>query len=571
MTAATIEKLHPIVKALLKERGLIDAADITKFLEPSYEEHLNDPFLMPDMQKAVDRILLAMERKERIAVYADFDCDGIPGAAILKSLFDRIEYDNIEIYIPNRSFDGYGLHTEAIDTLKERGVKLVITVDLGITAVEAVSYAQKLGMDVIVTDHHELPEELPSAFALINPKFAPYPDPYLCGAGTAFKLVQALLIEGKKRSLSNFTRVPSGWEKWLLDLVAIATIADMVPLTGENRVLARFGLLVLRKTPRPGIVALMRVLGNDQSELTEEDIGFTIGPRINAASKMDETEIALRLLTTKSAREAEMLAVQIEALNKRRKGIAASITREVNKRVKERELANEKVLVLGDPEWKSVMLGPVANSVVKDNGGIVCLWGKDSSGKIKGSCRSAGSLSVVELFDASREVLEQAGGHHFSGGFTVGAEQVHRLPEVFRTNGETLVEKEKELSGSVYEARLLDCSQSLHDALAVCAPFGMGNEKPLFVFRGVEIDSVRSFGKAKEHLEVSLRDGETHMKAIQFFAGPTSFEMVPEAGKRATVLAFFERSVYRGRVELRLRLVDIYSQEKETHATIWSI
>lgn len=561
----------PFVEALLAVRGLTTEEDIVRFLEPSYEEHLHDPMVLKDMDRAVARIFDAMEHQERIAVYGDFDCDGIPGASILKQFFDRIEYDNMEVYIPHRHYEGYGLHVGAIDTLHERSVKLIITVDLGVTAVDQIAYAKEKGIDTIVTDHHELPEALPDAVAIINPKRAPYPDPNLCGAATAFKLVQALIREGKKRALPRFVEIPLGWEKWLLDLVGIATIADLVPLVGENRVLARFGLFVLRKTPRPGIVALMRELRVQQSDLTEDDIGFLIGPRINAASRMDEPELALRLLTTRNVSEAESLAKQLEGLNRKRKGVVASMTKEIKQRLREREVSTSPVTVLGDPEWKPALLGLAANSVLDDRGGIVCIWGRDGAGKLKGSCRSDGSASVVELFRASSDVLEQFGGHHASGGFSVSNEHVHTLSEVFTERMGTIAHGAVDTVLTAYALPLARITTQLHITLAALAPFGMGNEKPVLALVGVEIGSIRQFGKANEHLEIMVIDGTTRMKAMQFFASPDQFTQLPVEGSRATVLATLERSSYRGVVELRLRLVDICSPTDTERATIISI
>src|SRR3989344_5473777 len=236
-------EISELVRTVLAKRGLIDANDIKAFLNPDYESHTHSPNLLEGMDRAVARVLSAVNRGERFAVYADFACDGIPGAAVLSDFFAKIKYGNVEIYIPHRDREGYGFHEEAIKELAERGVALIITVDVGTTAVNAVLYAKKLGIDVIVTDHHEILGALPEAVAVLNPKFTPteasglvpYPFRDLCGAAVAWKLVQAALSEGNRRGVARFSEIPEGWEKWLLDLVGIATIADMVPLTGENR------------------------------------------------------------------------------------------------------------------------------------------------------------------------------------------------------------------------------------------------------------------------------------------------------------------------------------------------
>lgn len=558
---------EPLVRALLKERGLNSEEEIENFLHPSYDTGLHDPFLLRDMEKAVERILKAIEREERIAVYSDFDCDGIPGASVLMQFFQRIEYDNVESYIPHRHHEGYGLHKKALDKLKENRVSLVITVDLGITAVESVAHANTLGLDVIVTDHHEPPEELPAGFALINPKFAPYPDPNLCGAAVAWKLVCALVSSGQKKKIPVFSRIQEGWEKWLLDLVGIATIADMVPLVGENRVLARYGLLVLKKTPRPGIVALMRELRANQATLTEDDVGFLIGPRINAASRMDEPELALRLLTTRSQAEAASVAKQLEALNKKRKGVVSAMTREINKKLKERK-SEPKVTVLGDPDWKPALLGLAANGALSSVGGVVCVWGRDGEGNIKGSCRSDGALSVVELFKASQDTLEEFGGHHAAGGFSVSHDDVHKLQDIFRERAEKIDSTTLSDDTSVYATGVSRINKSLHEAIALLAPFGVGNAKPTLALESVIVKSVRQFGKTKEHLEIILEEEGVSIKAIQFFSKPEQFSFTPEENRRATILGQLEISTFMGASELRMRLVDIFSPEDYSHARI---
>src|SRR3989338_4218268 len=351
-----------LVRSLLSKRGIETEIDIASFLNPDYELHTHDPFLLSGMDVAVDRVLRAIERGERIAVYADFDCDGIPGAALLSDFFKRIGYENFEVYLPHRDREGYGFHTEAISALAGRGVKLIITIDVGTNAVGAVAHAKELGVDVIVTDHHEV-TELPDAVAVLNPKIVPYPFPHLCGAAVAFKFVQAALAEGKRRKLEKFLAIPEGWEKGLLDVVAPATIADMVAMTGENRVLVHWGLQVLRKSPRPGLAALCASARVSQRAITEDDIGFSLAPRLNAASRMDHPDLAFQLLTTRSRAEAESLAHQLEQLNNQRKGVVASIVKQAKKRARERFGIGTPVTVLGDTAWKPALLGLAANSV----------------------------------------------------------------------------------------------------------------------------------------------------------------------------------------------------------------
>lgn len=550
-----------LVQMLLAKRGVTEAAQIEKFLKPDFVRDTHDPLLLNDMERAVARIFAAMQAEERIAVYTDFDCDGIPGAALMHDFFAKIGYVNVEIYIPHRDREGYGFHTSAIDALKERGVSLIITIDVGTVAHEGIEHAKKQGIDVIVTDHHEIHGAPPAAYALVNPKIAPYPFPDLCGAATAWKLASATLAEGKKRQLPNFTSIPDGWEKWLLDLVAIATVADLVPLVGENRALAHFGLTVLRKSPRLGIRALCAATRVRQAQLTEDDIGFSIAPRINAASRMDEPELAFRLLTTNDADEAEKLAAQLESLNRKRRGVVASIVREAKARARTRYSPAEKVAVLGDVDWKPSLCGLAANSVMEERGGVVVMWGRDANGNLKGSARSDGTISVVELFAKAGESLLEFGGHHASGGFSVSHEHVHTLPERLAQAANELADTAREAARveSDLDIRLHDVSTELLRELSAMAPFGMGNPKPLFRVRSARITFARQFGKEMNHTEVTVVCPESGVerRAFQFFKTPMDFSRAPEPGSLVDMLATVERDAFRGPDKLALRIADI--------------
>lgn len=547
------------VISLLAKRG-ISGAELEPYLFPDFERDTHDPHLLHDIERAVARIFSALEQNERIAVYADFDCDGIPGAVVLHDFFKAVKHEALEIYIPHRDREGYGLHKDALRELQSRGVSLVITVDVGTTAVEAISFAKDIGVDVIVTDHHEIVSALPPAYALINPKLGQYPFKDLCGAAVAWKLVVALLHEGRKRALPAFEALPLGWEKWLLDMVGIATIADLVPLQKENRALAHFGLRVLRKSRRPGIRALTAHLRLSQNTLAEDDIGFSLAPRINAASRMGEPELAFRLLATTDAREAEALAHHLEDLNAKRKTTVAVMVREAKKRARAR-FPEGKVAVLGDVSWRPPLLGLAANSVMEERGGVVCLWGRDASGRLKGSCRSDGSVSIVELFNGAKDALEEYGGHAFSGGFSVSHEAVHTLPEAFEAAAGRLVSETVEEAAPELELSLYEVSERLLEELALLAPFGAGNPKPILRVSGSAVGTVRPFGKERNHIEVTLScttSGVT-CRAFDFFRSENSFSVKPEAGKRVSVFGTLEKDSYRGRGAIALRLVDMKS------------
>ena len=560
------ESISELVRSLLARRGVVTPEDITAFLAPEYIAHTHDPFLLADMDKATERVLDAIAAKERIAVYADFDCDGIPGASVLSDFFTKVGYTNFEVYLPHRDREGYGFHIDAISQLSIRQVKLIITVDVGTVAHAGVAQANSLGIDVIVTDHHEIAGELPEAFAILNPKRAPYPFSGLCGAAVAFKLVQATLIAGRKRGLPQFVGIPEGWEKWLLDLVAIATVADMVALTGENRALSFWGLNVLRKSQRPGIIALCNKLRLNKSELTENDIGFSIAPRINAASRMDEPDLALRLLTTRDATEAEMIAARLEELNAQRKGIVAGIVKSARKRVKERYGPADRVVVLGDVAWKPALLGLAANSIMNDRGGVVCIWGRDVNGNLKGSCRSDGEIALPELFAAARDQFIECGGHNASGGFSVSHDCAHTLAEKLaraavslRMN--TIVSEAQAEAVAPYDSviSLREISWPLLRDVSRLAPFGIGNPKPIFRIIKAAVVSVKNFGKDKNHLELMLScdDSGATLRAFDFFRSADSFTHVPVAGSLASVLVTLERDTFRKPARLALRIVDV--------------
>jgi single-stranded-DNA-specific exonuclease len=378
---------------LLFNRGIKTNVEAKLFLNPSYDQHLHDPFLLHDMEKAVERILQAIKTNETIVIFSDYDCDGIPGAVVLHDFFKAVGYQNFHNYIPHRHYDGFGLSSKAILSIKEKyNPALIITIDCGTVDIEAIKLAKDNAIEVIVTDHHEPKEELPEAVAIVNPKIGnTYPFTGLCGAGVIFKLVQALIAKG------GFA-IPAGLEKWWLDMVGVATIADMVPLVDENRVFATYGLKVLRKTRRPGLQKLLRKQKVDPRYLSEDDIGFTIGPRINAASRMDTPEDAFSLLATTDEAEAETRMLHLEKLNTERKSAVAQMTKELHKRLEVKENIPD-VFAMGNPDWRPSLVGLAANKLAEEYNRPAFLWGKDGNGMFKGSCRSGGDVSVVRLME----------------------------------------------------------------------------------------------------------------------------------------------------------------------------
>ena len=576
-------KVYPeLMRSLLIYRG-IDTADKAEiFLNPNFETGLHDPFLMKDMDKAVERILKAVEAGENILIYSDYDADGIPAAVVLSDFFKLIEYKNVEVYIPHRHNEGYGLHLEAIETFIEKKITLIITLDCGIVDHAEVAHAQSLGMDVIVTDHHLPADTLPPAFAIVNPKRkdCDYPYDMLCGSGVGFKLVQALLLslngKGKEETLATFSskknegsdssearnKIKPGQEKWLLDMVGIATLSDMVPLLGENRVLAHYGLRVLRKSRRPGFVKLLKMMKVDQRYITEDDVGFMITPRINAASRMGVPKDAFYLLSTTDETEGVNLAKHLDTINNERKGLVASTVKEIKKHLIERaeHFAGQKVIVMGNPLWRPALLGLAANTIAEEYNKPVFLWGREEGKDIKGSCRSDGVTHLVKLMDNLKDHFIEYGGHAFSGGFAVHAEKIHTFEDALHQSMITLGNEAAIAEPLYVEAKLQleDVSWRVQEMIDRLAPFGKDNPKPLFMFENVSPTDVKLFGKTKDHLELTFyTQNKKKVRAIGFFMKPEDFEIVPKQGIPMTLIGTIEKSYFGGSQEIRLRVVDI--------------
>ena len=543
---------------LLARRGITEPDAAEQFLNPSYDEHLHDPLTMIDMPRAAERIARAIEDGERIAVWSDYDCDGGPGGVIMHDFLKRAGA-SFENYIPHRHLEGYGVNPDGVEKLAARGARLLITVDSGITDVEAVARARELGMDVIVTDHHLPGAVMPEATALIDPNARAdeaYPFRDLCGAALAWKLVCATLAiapELRERDMK------AGWEKWLLDMAGLATIADVVPLVGENRVIATYGLLVLRKSPRIGLARLLRATRVFQREVSEDDVAFMIAPRVNAASRMGDAYDVLRLFTTTDEPEADEIVKRLEQANRERKASAGAITRAVHARLAGREMRD--VIALGDPDWKPSLLGLVASGIAEEYDRPVFLWGREGNMNIKGSVRSGGAVHALELMSAAENTFIEFGGHAASGGFTLAPEAVFDLEDRLVAAFHRLPEREDAPVAVLADADI-GIDQVTHDLLARVnrlAPFGRSNEKPRFRVRNARIKSVTKFGKGNEHMKVTLAGERGTIDAVAFFAkGPLASRAAAIGpGDRVHLVGHIERDMFsRGR-PVRMRLLDL--------------
>ncbi len=553
-----LKHYSPLVAQLLVNRNISDA---DTFLHPKYEE-AHDPFLLHGMETGIERFYQAITNNEKITIYADYDADGIPGAVILHTLLEKIGYSNHNVYLPHRHDEGYGIHIDALEKIKDSGTDLVVTIDVGITAHEAALWSVENKLDMIITDHH-LPledkdgmQQLPQSFALINPKQeeCSYPDPMLCGCGVIFKFIQAFIQEHGEEFA-----IHEGWEKWLLDMVGIATISDMVPLRDENRILAYYGMKVLRKTKRKGLQKLMWEGGLNTQYMTEEDIAFGITPKINAASRMSHPEDAFALFIAHNESESETAMRHLVALNKERKKLVASTMKKVYAKLDKRD--HKGVIVVGAPDWQAGILGLVASKIVDKYKVPAFVWSEEN-GTIKGSCRTYNGTHLVDLMSTCEDgSFIQFGGHKEAGGFSCEKSEIHflqeRLEQALARYEQTHTQSEEETVAIDMKLSLDDVTKDLYQDIQQLAPFGVANPKPLFVFEKVTPTEIKQFGKTKEHLEIHFKNNVgTTIRAITFFATPEDFSTPPEIGKALDLLAHIEYSVFMGRHELRLKIVD---------------
>ncbi len=577
---SVMQRYGELLRTLLEKRGIVDIEQAEIFLNPDYERDFHDPFLMRDMDKACVRLYEAIENKEKIIIYADYDCDGIPGAVILTDLFKLINYKNFEVYIPQRNSEGYGLNMDAIKQFAKSNVKLLITVDLGITAFAEVAQAEVDGIDVIIIDHH-VPRQsfsegglvsfdLPRAYAILNPKTGgvsidgtpydsveSYPEKMLCGAGVVFKFMQGFICK-----YGEYFGIKNGSEKWMLDMAGLATLSDMVPLSGENRSIAYFGMKVLKKSPRPGLQKLLAKIKIEQKYLSVDDICFMVTPRLNAASRMDDPMRAYELLSTRDEVEAGILVNHLSKINDERKNIVKGIMRDVNKHIdKKLEGGDMKdVIVIGNPEWKVGVLGLVAGKISDKYKKSVFVWAKDENDCIKGSCRSDGSISVVELMSENSESFVDFGGHEFAGGFTVHDDKIHFLEEALSLSFHKVKrDKKEDVANYDIKSNLSIVNMKNWKEIEKLAPFGLGNLKPIFFFPDVKIEKIKKFGKngSEEHLEIIFSDLSGKATAISFFSDFDSFDVSITEKKMVNLLATFDLSRFKGREELRLRIENI--------------
>jgi single-stranded-DNA-specific exonuclease len=491
-------KLHPVIAALLAARGITDIGEAERFLKGG-KDHFHDPFLLDGMNLAVARIRQALQSDEKIRVYGDYDADGVSSTSLMTHLFRRLEA-RFDTYIPHRANEGYGLNEKAIELAKQSGVSLIVTVDTGISAREQVAFAAKLGIDIVVTDHHEPPELLPDAVAVINPKkyACPYPFKHLAGVGVAFKLAHALL---GKPPLD------------LLEIAAIGTVADLMPLTGENRSIVKLGLERMQKSGFTGIQALLEVSGISDKEVTATHLGFSLAPRINASGRLDHAGDAVTLLTTDDREEAERIAVSLDELNKERQQIVEEITNEALQQVSEDDPdGRRKVIVVAREGWNVGVIGIVAAKILERYYRPVIVLGIDpDTGMAKGSARSIPGYDMYRALTECAELLDHYGGHQAAAGMTVHQDSLEQFRDRLNVLAEEWLDGEQLVP--VYKADaefgLSDVTVDFIRQIESLAPFGMGNPAPRFVLSDLHVQEKRALGKDRQHMKLTLAQSDT--------------------------------------------------------------
>ncbi len=570
--------LQPLLAQLLYNRGLRTRQEIDAFLKPEWNRDIHDPFLFRDMRKAVMRTFAALDAGEHIKIFADYDADGVTAGAVLYTTLEALGSRDLSLYIPDRHQEGYGVRDEVIDLCLEEGVKLLITVDVGISAFSALERAQELDIDVIVCDHHHI-LKVPPAYAIIHPlrEGEQYPDKNLSGVGVTFKFVQGLLRNSKFVSSRNSKFRTEGsvdaFEKWLLDLVAIGTVADVVPLLGENRVLVRFGMVVLNKTKRPGLQELFRVAGlnangkglekdKNSRGITPRDIGWVIAPRLNAASRMDHGSVAFQLLSAATSAEAKALAQRLARINLERQELTGRIRTEAIARMKQKE----SLFVSASPHWPVAVCGLVAGRIADDMHIPTFLFEQkrvpDGSLVFEGSGRGVSGLDLMELLDSVKDRLARYGGHKAACGLAISGQENF---DAFQRDAASFVETR--FPDGFVKMLSVECEVSqvsLHvetfSILSQMEPFGEGNLEPIFCTRDARIVSAERVGKEQQHLRVLVSLNTATIKAMVFYATEEQFSRI-EPGKAVDLAFTLGMNEWNGNSEIFLKVVDIHNAE----------
>lgn len=502
---------------IIANRGF-DPDALDDFLNPNYDL-IYDPFLLPDMNKAIKRLLIAHKKQEKILIYGDYDIDGLSATALLYDALKQFGFKNLDLFIPNRFREGFGLSIGAIDKISEKEVDLIVTVDCGSASKKEITHANELGIDVVVTDHHEVLDVQPDAIAVVNPKRkdSKYPFKDLAGVGVAFKLVQAL--QTKLKGLE------AGREKWLLDLVALGTVCDVVKLVGENRINVYWGIKVLSKTRRPGLQALMAVAEVEPEKITSRTIGFVLGPRLNAAGRLETAQHSLDLLITEDKVQALELAKYLDDLNKARRIEQKNIFDEASRQAERYQ--NDDVLVVSGKDWNHGIVGIVAAKLLEKYKKATFVL-QESGEESKGSARSYGDFNLAEAINANKSMIIKGGGHSLAAGISLKTDKIddfrRAMNDHYKSIGLSMSEQKlKLLPVADTDAKLGEVTEEVVNLISQMEPFGFGNERPILKTTKLIVVDRRAMGSESQHLRLDLKneDGIT-MKFVAFNA-PENF------------------------------------------------
>jgi len=523
-----------LFEQILTARGLTTRAAREAFLQPDYTAVKHDPFLLPDMKKAVARLKQAREQGEKIVIYGDYDIDGLSATALLLDAFGKFGFEDVDAFIPNRFVEGYGMTMGAVDKVRDMGADLIVTVDTGSLCHAEIAYAASLGIDTVVTDHHNVAETPPPSVAAVNPKFPGHTYPFrdLCGAGVAFKLVQALQTE--------LDGLPDGYEKWLLDLVALGTVCDIVTLADENRANVYWGLEVLKKQQRPGLKALMAVAGIEPEQVNARHLGFGLGPRMNAAGRLETAQHALDMLVAHDGLAALEASEKLEELNGKRRGIQDAIFEEAC--VQAEQLAGDRVLVVSSDGWNHGVIGIVASKLVEKYKKPVFIIGERGE-EATGSARSFGDFSAADAVRAADDIIIKGGGHGAAAGVTLATGKIgdfrRRVNEFYDSLQLTNQERYLLPRADVEIDDFSEINEELVENLAKMEPFGNGNPEPVLKITRASVLSMRRMGADGQHVKLALRD--KNGKVLQMLAFNAPEEFFREPGDE--VAAWFQPTV----------------------------
>lgn len=523
-----------LFEQILTARGLTTRAARQAFLQPDYTAVKHDPFLLPDMKEAVARLKQARKQGEKIVIYGDYDIDGLSATALLLDAFGKFGFEDVDAFIPNRFVEGYGMTMGAVDKVRDMGADLIVTVDTGSLCHAEIAYATSLGIDTVVTDHHNVAETPPPSVAAVNPKFPGHTYPFrdLCGAGVAFKLVQALQTE--------LDGLPDGYEKWLLDLVALGTVCDIVTLADENRANVYWGLEVLKKQQRPGLKALMAVAGVEPDQVNARHLGFGLGPRMNAAGRLETAQHALDMLVARDGLAALEASEKLEELNGKRRSIQDTIFEKAC--VQAEELADDRVLVVSSSGWNHGVIGIVASKLVEKYKKPVFIIGERGE-EATGSARSFGDFSAADAVRAADDIIIKGGGHGAAAGVTLETEKIsdfrRRVNEFY--DSLQLQNQERYLlpRADVEIDDFSEIDEELVENLARMEPFGNGNPEPVVKITTAIVLSVRRMGADGQHVKLALRD--KNGKVLQMLAFNAPEEFFREPGDEVT--AWFQPTI----------------------------